>query len=209
LKCRSPVCRSRRDAARARSAPILVRRARPAHDHRQGESEDGVFIFWSRVRNIISNCVSPSPRCRAPLAPYIWRWIVRNKRAARDQFVISLNFSEPTVLASERHRHCGSNPAPIARIPATAICRHLRNAKCRCDAAIEKLRQHRGNIMRVRGRGNLSDMHRSFRLAVPLDHGVDETRPGQAKHPGHPHNKMPIFSCTTSFLPQASIRRKR
>src|SRR5205823_13849274 len=64
------------------------------------------------------------------------------------------------------------------------------------DAAIEKLRQHTSNIMRVRGRGKFVAYRIDlFVLLCALDHGVDETRPVRTKYPGHPRNKMPIFNC--------------
>jgi hypothetical protein len=61
---------------------------------------------------------------------------------------------------------------------------------------IQHAGEHFSNIMGVRRRGKFVGYGTNlFVLLRALDHGVDETRPVRAKHPGYPHNKMPILSC--------------
>jgi len=163
------------------------------------------------VRNIISNCVSPSPSA-GPLAPYIAVDSTNKRGGARPSLSISLNFSAPTVLLSERHRHCGSNPAPIARIPPTAFAGICEMQNAACDAAIEKIAANIGAIiMRVLGVENLSDIASIFSSCLcALDHGVDETRRSGPNTQDTRTTKMPIFSCNPrSFSRKLPIRRKR
>ena len=120
---------------------------------------------------------------------------------------MSLNLSAPTVLpfrgmpASQQQSSAHCAYSCQLHLPPFAKCKMpwKRPAAVRRGGAPAPIIQHAGehfsNIMRVRRRGKFVGYGINlFVLLRALDHGIDETRPVRAKHPGHPHNKMPILS---------------